>query len=84
MVSGPARRTEQSISQALGDPDTTECRKRAENGVGAKGLNLAQGGGGKEGSSAWVPQRKSLAYSAGGWLGLVVLAGNKERPCIRD
>jgi hypothetical protein len=50
-VPGPARRLVSSDSQALGHPGTTGSLRRAENGVGARGLDLALGRGGKRGSA---------------------------------
>lgn len=54
-VPGPAERPGTSASQALGQPGTTGCCGRAENGMGAIRLDLASGQRekGREESSAW-------------------------------
>jgi hypothetical protein len=83
-VPGPAGRPGLSGSHALGHPGTSGCLRRAENRVGGRQAGSSRGPSGKEGSSVWVLQRGVLALLAGGWLGLVVVAGSTERPCMED
>jgi hypothetical protein len=73
-------------SQALGYPGTTRSLRRAENGVGSLGLDLARGQGGKRGeNSDWIPGGSlwfesscGLEFSSRG------LAGSTERPSKGD
>ena len=73
----PTGRLGPSGSQALRHQGAAGCHERAEKGVGACGLDLAQGQGGKRGE-LWlgsVGRRESLACLVGGfpwwrlWLG---------------
>ena len=71
--------------QALGHPGTARCHRRAENGVGTRGLDLAQGWGKRE-SPSW-PHGDSPWLDDGGGHGLglaVVMAGSAERPSMGD
>jgi hypothetical protein len=75
-VLGPVTRPGSSGSQAVGHPGTSERHGRAENRVGAHGLNMAQVQGGRGGACA-------------GPMGIVVglmvaVARSTERPSTGD
>lgn len=82
-VPEPAGMLGQSSSWALGYPGTTGSWGRAENGVGAHGLELAWGEGLKRGDSGCIP-RGVLGLSIVHWLGLVAVARCTERPCMGE
>lgn len=84
-VPGPARRPELSGSQALGHLGTAGSYGRAENGVGACGLDLARGQDGERGRALAGPSVTVLGLTvvAGLSLGLVVaMAGSTEKPSM--
>jgi hypothetical protein len=75
-----------SGSQTLGHPGVPGNRGRAENEVGAQGLDLVRGWGRKQGAPL-VPRGESLSWLklAWAWLGLVAaVAGRTDRPSKGD
>lgn len=81
-----AMRQGPSGSQAFRHAGVAGCLGRAGNRMGAYGLNLDPGQGGKRGSSCWSLGGEFLAQ----WMAVLGLvagparAGNTEKPSTRD
>jgi hypothetical protein len=76
-VPGPVRKLGHLVLRFLGTLNDTGCHRRAENGVGTHGLDLAWAKGEKQGELRLGGE--ALACSVGHWLGLVgAIAGRDE------
>lgn len=66
-VPGPAERPGTSASQALGQPGTTGCCGRAENGVRAEGKRQGKLQLGPAGRSPWLVRQVAGLGGGHGW-----------------